>query len=261
MWWSATRDSNGDDVLQYRVAVDGHDTETLRWIEQSTKLQNLEPDRSYEVSVTAVDRRGLESRPATTEFRTLEPGDPEATIPRTDTAPTIDGADDEWRLDDARPIDLFLWGDRPLEIAAQWRAVWDEDALYVLVDVIGLGDRREETVVDLYLDLDNSRGETYDGENDLQLLVSRDEERIVGGANSLPPSDGTEVGTVETDDGWRTELSIPWAEYDVRPIVGHRFGMDVHIIVGDRETKIGWFDESDNAWERPRTLATVELDE
>lgn len=122
-------------------------------------------------------------------------------------------------------------------------------------------DRREETVVDLYLDLDNSRGETYDGENDLQLLVLRDEEQIVGGANSLPPSDGTEVGTVETDDGWRTELSIPWAEYDVRPIVGHRFGMDVHIIVGDRETKIGWFDESDNAWERPRTLATVELDE
>ncbi|WP_207592521.1 cellulase family glycosylhydrolase [Halomontanus rarus] len=262
-WWSTVRDSDGDDALQYRVTVDGRDPEILRGVEQSTELRDLEPGRSYEVSVTAVDKRGLESEPTVATFRTLERGDPEAMIPRTDTPPTIDGNDAEWPVGDTHPVNLFLWGDRAAEIAAGWRAAWDENALYVLVDVIDRdwGDGRPKTTVDLYLDLDNSGEKTYDGENDLQFLVERGTERVDGGSHSLLPSEGTVAGTVETDDGWRTELAIPWTEYGIQPIVGHRFGMDVHVIIGDRSAKIGWFDESDEAWENPGALATVELDE
>lgn len=75
---------------------------------------------------------------------------------------------------------------------------------------------------------------------------------------------GTEVETVETDDGWRTMLAIPWANYGVRPVVGHRVGMDVHIALkndGERSGKLSWFDESDSAWESPEQFATVELGE
>lgn len=131
------------------------------------------------------------------------------------------------------------------------------------VDVTDVGDGLA-TYAEVYLDLDNSREEGYDGENDLHMTVPRGGEVIWQTANSAPISEGSSVETVETDDGWRAAFVIPWADYGVGPIVGHRFGMDVHVPVdGDdgRLGKVGWYDQSDEAWEYPRRFAIVELGE
>ncbi|MGQ3413602.1 sugar-binding protein [Natrinema sp. LN54] len=137
--------------------------------------------------------------------------------------------DEEWRSADTHAVETFLWGDSLPDIAAEWRALWDEEALYVLVTVTDSDDGTRDADIERYFDPDNSRGTTYDGENDRQILVPRGAETAVSGWNSAPIAAGTEVETVETDDGWRTMLAIPWANYGVRPVVGHRVGMDVHI--------------------------------
>ncbi|WP_339103026.1 sugar-binding protein [Haloterrigena salinisoli] len=262
--WEQPRDPDGDDVLQYRVTVDDRDPTVLRGVERVTELFDLGPGRDYEVRVTAVDERGLESDPASVRFSTLDPTSPEAAIPRTDSVPAIDGdVDDAWTLAEAHPVDTILWTDRPLEVTATWRALWDENALYALVDITD-PEGWTDAFAELYLDLDNSREETYDGENDHHLGFERGGEYPWQGPHSAPIARVAEVATTETDGGWRVEFAVPWKEYDVRPIVGSRLGLDVHIGVrgdGERIAKLGWFDESDEAWENPRAFATVELGE
>lgn len=84
------------------------------------------------------------------------------------------------------------------------------------------------------------------------------------GYHSAPVTGVAEVATTETNRGWRVAFVVPWTEYDVQPIVGSRLGLDVHIGVRDgseRIAKVGWFDESDEAWENPQAFATIELGE
>ncbi|NUB92766.1 cellulase family glycosylhydrolase [Haloterrigena sp. SYSU A121-1] len=260
--WERPPDPDGDDVLQYRVIVDDREPSTLRGVERATELSNLDPDREYEVRVTAVDERGLESDPASVRFSTLDRTRPAAIIPRTASNPVGD-EDGAWSAAEPHAADMLLWTDRPLENAITWRALWDETALYVRIDLTDIEDW-QDTFAEVYLDLDNSREETYDGENDLDMIVPRGGRIIWQSANTAPISDGSSVTTTETDGGWRAEFTIPWREYGVRPIVGHRFGMDVHTVVeedGERIAKFGWFDESDDAWADPRKFATVELGE
>lgn len=259
--WEAPPDPDGDDILQYRVTVNDREPVILRGVEQSVMLSDLTPDQAYEASVTAVDERGLESRSTSVAFRTLDRRTPEATIPRTSSAP-IDNAD-AWQLDEPRLIDMVLWTDRSFETTANWQAVWDKNSLYIRIEITNIEDW-QDTFADVYLDLDNSREMSYDGENDLQMIVQRDSAVIVQGANSSPITEDTSVRTTEIENGWRAEFTIPWGDYGIRPIIGHRIGMDAHVIIkdaGERVAKLGWFDESDAAWEVPQKFATVELGE
>ena len=272
--WTAARDAadpdgesdgGGEDdatILQYRVTVGDRDPTVLRGTERSHTISGLTPGERYDVAITAVDERGLESEPATLRVRTLARDEPEATIPRTRTEPATDGTlGPVWKSAEWHAADRFLWGERPSGVT-NWAALWDENALYAVIDVVEPDGTREETSMELYLDPDNSRNETYD-ENDLQLVVMRGDDEAYSGAYSAPTTEGLETTTVETDDGWRTVFEIPWDEYGIHPVVGHRLGMDVHLVLGTDETerrgKIGWYDKTDDAWENPSRFAVVEL--
>ncbi|ADB61387.1 Carbohydrate-binding family 9 [Haloterrigena turkmenica DSM 5511] len=261
--WERPQDPDGA-VLQYRVTLDDREPTILRGSKRVVELSDLAPDQDYEVRVTAVDERGLESDPASARFSTLALSSPEAAIPRTPSAPSIGAeVDDAWTLAEPNAVDTLLWTDRRLEITATWRALWDENALYVLVDTDD-PEGGTDVFAELYLDLDNSREEAYDGENDLQLGIHRGDEYMWQGYHSAPVTGVAEVATTETDRSWRVAFVVPWTEYDVRPIVGSRLGLDVHIGVRDgseRIAKVSWFDESDEAWENPQAFATVELGE
>ena len=250
-------------ILQYRITVDDREPTVLRGSARSLELSGLTPGERYDVAITAVDERGRESEPATLRVRTLDRDEPETTIQRTRIEPALDGTlGPVWKSAEWHTADRFLWGERPSGIA-NWAALWDEEALYVVIDAVEPDGTQEETTMELYLDLDNSRNETYDDENDMQLVVMRGDEEAYPGAYSAPTTEGLETTTIETDDGWRTAFEIPWDEYGIHPVVGHRFGMDVHLVLGSDETerrgKIGWFDKTDDAWENPSRFAVVEL--
>ncbi len=262
--WDGAIDPDGDDVLQYRVAVGDGERRTLRGSVRSFELTGLSPGRDYTATVTAVDEFGLESDPAQLQFSTAEAVDPKATIPRAPSAPTVDRAvDDVWERADPHDIGVLAWGEEA-DVSAQWRALWDEEALYLLVSVSDT-DIRENDAVEVFLDLDNSAGDSYDGENDLQLVMVPGIKQAWQGPNSAT-SEPVFVRTDDTGEGWRVELSVPWADYDVTPLAGMRFGMDVHVADDsdsddDRDAKYVWHDRRDRAWQTPARFATVALGE
>lgn len=258
--WEAPSTTDAPDVLQYRVTVDDRDPAILRGSVRSASVDGLDPGQDYEARVVAVDERGVASEPAPVAFTTNEPQAPLATISRTSAVPEV--VDGGWEDVDRHSVDQFLWGEQ-IQGVCQWQAVWDEEALYVLAALFEPDGVEQRTTFDFFLDLDDSSRSSYDGQNDLQLIVNRGAESAVSGANSAPVVDGVEVETGTLENGWWSQVSVPWTAYGVRPIAGHRIGLDTHLVpideTGGRVGEQSWVEESYDAWENPSAFGTVEL--
>jgi|GEM_PF-2398739 len=261
--WVAPNDPDGDRIVQYRVALDGGDPQIVRGSRQSHELRGLQPGHPYTVRITAVDERGRESQPATAAFTTGAPAEAAATVPVTEDSPTVDRvAEDAWSTADPHPIDTRAWAETDSDTTGEWRALWDDRALYVLVSVTDEA-VLDHDAVELYLDLDHSQGREYDDTDDLQLVVEAGSGRAVTGVHSAT-ADPVDSQATETVDGWRVEFEVPWRAYGATPLPGYRFGMDVHVVDDveggvRRDAKVVWYDESDDVWETPAAMATVEL--
>lgn len=272
--WDEPADPDGDDVVEYRVRVDDREPRPVAGTDASVTLTDVEPGANHSVTVAAVDEHGLRSSPsAPVTVAVPEEGAPFAVVPRAPATPGVDAAvDDAWSSADAHAIDDDVWGNAgDYDFGGRWRVLWDEAALYVLVTV----DDDDEWVdsdgawkndhVEVYLDLDNSRGSSYDGRNDLHLVVERGSTVVHPGPNSASDVDPIAAGVAETDGGWRAELAVPWAHYGVDPSPGHVLGIDVHVDEdddgGDRDSKLTWYDTTDRAYEKPKLFGTVELGE
>lgn len=268
--WDPVED--GETTTQfYRVYVDGTERSATR-----SEILTLSgtPGESYDVSVTAVDAVGNESARSETVTHRME-GElrVDAEISTADAAPEIDGdVDDAWTSVESRSLENVLIGDVESEedLGATWRAQWDDDAFYVLVDVTD-DDRSNDSdaqynddSVEVFVDADNSKGDEYDGTNDFQFSFPWDGEEIRGqfpsGAN---PNQTVTWDQTDTDAGYRMEISLPWSLLGVDPVDGHAMGFDVHVNDDDggggRDAKIAWYGEEDVAWQNPSVLATVQL--
>lgn len=272
--WNAATDPDGDDVVQYRVRRDDDEVAVLRGSTHAVTLTDLDPDESYRVGVRAVDGHGLESpSEATMTASTLKVAQPVATIPRADEVPTMDGTLDEtWSDVSVHRIENVLTPGPPdNDLGGEWRALWDEAALYYLVSVVDddpvtvPGEVWKSDNVEIYLDPDNSRESSYDDENDAQILFERGTDAAHRGTNTFPGfvQENLVVDQTETADGWRVAVTIPWDELNTDPSVGHRLGTDVHVgdnvDGGERDAKIGWHSTNDQSWLDPSTFALVEL--
>ncbi|CCQ33656.1 endoglucanase protein [Halorhabdus tiamatea SARL4B] len=256
----------GQPAAQFRVTVAGRQPQILRGASESVTVRGLRPAETSEVTVVAVDGYGNRSPPGRVTVETANAA--ATTIPATNSSPSIDGElGDTWIR--TTPYDLSTWTIEPtdsVDLAAEWRALWDDTALYLGVSVT---DEDIDTDADevwrndaaeLYLDLDSSREESYDGNDDLQLVFPRDG-GVQAGANSAPIADAVQVASVEVEGGWRVETAVPWAAYEVEPSPGDRIGFDIHVIDGGGESrsKRSWAADSDVAWEHPRAFGIVEL--
>lgn len=259
-------DTDGPPIAQFRVTVADREPQLLRGARESVTVRGLAPAETYEVSVVAVDGYGNRSPPGRATVETASAT--ATTVPAAGSSPSIDdGLGGAWTQ--TTPHELGNWAIEPTgagDLAAEWRALWDETALSVVVSIAD-DDRNTDAAevwrndaAELYLDLDNSRAASYDGHDDLQLVFPR-AGGVQAGSNSAPVADGVEVATVEIDGGWRVETAVPWAAYEVDPSAGDRIGFDVHVIDGGGESrsKRAWAAESDVAWENPRAFGVVEL--
>ncbi len=209
-----------------------------------------------------------------------------ANIIKTSKAPVIDGAADElWSAARRYKIGNVIYS--PLtsadDCSAEFRAMWDENNLYVLVDVTDdmlVNDTSPDqpvtlstgsTVVpwwfddcvEVYIDADNSKSNQYDND-DAQYHFDWDKTKpTMGRHNEHGRMENIEFAMVTTDKGYRTEIKFPWLTLGVKPSDGMKIGLDVHVNDddngGERDSKIMWRNKEDNAWENPRAFGTARL--
>ncbi len=184
-------------------------------------------------------------------------------IPRVSTPPVLDGQVDEaWLQASVQYIKATINGTAPTGLAdasGLFRVLYDDESLYVLVDVNDatlvqdsdpaqgwLDDR-----VEVFIDGDNSKNTTQDGQNDYQYCFRWNHgvvETPVEWYRSPDSLTGVQYGVVTTDSGYRVEIKLPWTTMiGVRPQAGRLIGMDV---VFDDDDDGGGMD-SQLAWHLP----------
>ncbi|RPJ27439.1 MAG: hypothetical protein EHM35_14215, partial [Planctomycetaceae bacterium] len=160
----------------------------------------------------------------------------------------------------------------PEDLSASFKAAWDNQNLYLLVDVIDdkpIDDSVEfwlDDAVEVFIDADNSKSTTYE-DNDYQYHFSWEGSRFTAassqGESRHNKMEHVLTGTTPTDKGYRFLIKFAWSTLGVTPRAGVKVGFDVHVNDdddgGDRDTKLMWHTENDIAWQQPNALGTIEL--
>jgi len=189
----------------------------------------------------------------------------------TDQAPEIDGrADDLWsevRRHRIRNTSYAPASDRS-DLTAFYRAMWDKDNLYVLVNVMDEALKNDsdefyfDDCVEVFIDADNSKSAGY-GDNDYQYFFEWAEADPQMGESQHGRTDGVQFAVGRADVGYRVEIKFPWSTLGTDPAVGRKIGIDVHVNDdddgGERDTKVMWRSVEDNTWQNPRAMGIAEL--
>jgi hypothetical protein len=207
----------------------------------------------------------------------------DAIIPSPGTMPRIDGNIDEvWYFSEAHSISTSQVGTPPSsaeDCSGIWRALWNWENLYVLVQVkddaltndSGGGDSKWlDDSVEIYVDGDNSKDTSASGDPDAHQYTFRwnDEEletpsAIHHGADSLV---GVEYAVVTTDDGYLVEAVLPWTSIMGKAAEPDQLiGFDVWLNDDDdggdtRESQVSWYSTDGNGWQDPSVWAVAILE-
>jgi tetratricopeptide (TPR) repeat protein len=185
--------------------------------------------------------------------------------------PAVDGNVDEvWESVPANAISHVAYSpiSSEADFSASFKAMYDKQALYVLVDVTDdqlVSDSAESWLddgVELFVAADNNKSDVY-GDKDYQYHFDWDSSAPALGESHHNKTNGVQYAFARTDKGYRLEAKLPWAALGTTPAVGKKIGLDVHVNDdddgGDRDTKIMWFGERDIAWQQPSAFGTAEL--
>lgn len=155
---------------------------------------------------------------------------------------------------------------------SEWWAMHDGTNLYVRARVSN--DSIDHVILDsdepwnddgleLYIDGDNSKGDTYDGINDFQALLAPDNDILP----VIPGHAAPGLRIFHRAGGlygiYDIEITINLASAGIE--IGRPFGFDLHINEDDngdeRDAKWGWFENSgfDRSWMQPSVFGTLLL--
>jgi hypothetical protein len=147
------------------------------------------------------------------------------------------------------------------DVQGSFRAMWDDAALYLLVEVED--DRKVRNQVnpwlddsiEVYVDGDGRRGDRYDDQNDHQYVFVWSDPQVhdvVG-----PSRPGIRFAQADREYGYRMEIALPWSAIGAVRKPGEAIGLDLHVNDNDgtgREDKLMWSDATDLAHADPRRL-------
>ncbi len=211
------------------------------------------------------------------------------------TPPTIDGTPEALWTDVAyREIGNTSSGVMDNAFAAEFKALWDADNLYLMVDITddtltntnkpsGFAQDHND-FVDLYIDMDRlfphkenadngSWWNTYDL-NDFQVQLLRDADFLkIGTQNGNQTIDSTAAGItygqMEKADGsgWMLEVQVPLGNLDPNFVAEHNARVGFEIMVGDadgdtlRDGRVAWNMPAgvDMAWGDPTEWGVLVL--
>jgi tetratricopeptide (TPR) repeat protein len=155
------------------------------------------------------------------------------------------------------------------DLSASYRALWDHDNLYLLVEVTDDVLRHDSPAdqwwecdsVEVYIDGDNSKAPAY-GPNDYQyaFIWDKTSPQMLESKNNR--TNDVQYAIVTTEKGYRVEAKFPWTTLGAKASAGAKIGLDVHVNdndTGKRKTKISWHAREDNAWSNPQLFGNAEL--
>jgi hypothetical protein len=286
--------NNFDQLAQAtdKTTIESRTDEQLNSFVVSSKLTGLPPLNQIFGPVTQIAgiiqkaKGGVKAK----QLRRTTP----ATIIPAAKPPVIDGNEDEaWsaapRYKLANVIGSFSSGEScsspssPNDLSAEYRAMWDENNLYLLVDVtddVLVNDTNHDQPitlpsgsvavpwwyddsVEVYIDADNSKSNQYDND-DAQYHFDWDKTKpTIGVHNQHGQLENIEFAMVITPTGYRTEIKFPWATLGRKLATGATIGLDVQVNDSDgggkRDHKITWNDKQDTAWSNPQAFGNAEL--
>jgi hypothetical protein len=201
-------------------------------------------------------------------------------IPSPGTMPVLDGNIDEvWYFSTEQSIETSQVGaapTSPADCSGKWHAVWNWEALYVLVEVTddvltndsGGGDNKwNDDSVEIYVDGDNSKRTSVDT-NDHQYTFRWNDEILETPSaihNGAPSLEGVEYAAATTATGYMLEVKLPWMSIMGKAATpGQLIGFDVWINDdddgGDRDSQVSWYSTDGNGWQDPSVWATALLE-
>lgn len=197
--------------------------------------------------------------------------------PKAQYAPKIDGlVDSLWynapRYPMVAEIINYVEPDDWYDASGEWRAMWDNDFLYFLVDIrddqflVGMDWNWDS--VELYSDADYSHETTYDGIDDVQLRFHLDDDTR---SITVYTSDkGPEFETSDfvweqeyTDLGWRLEVAMPLVDLFIDRDPGTIIGTECQYNDNDDGTatqhKLIAFGNVEEHWGNPSLFGSAKL--
>ncbi len=219
---------------------------------------------------------GIPEDPPVTQ---LTAGD--AQIIQTTTPVVVDGnVEATWNDANSYPLDHFVIGTS--DTAATWKALWDNDYLYLLVEITDADLYRdgnsggdldwwwEDDAIEVFFDADNSKELTFDAVNDLQYGFCWNDTSLFVGQNSVNITTGVAHNVSDASGGFLLELALPWVTLSggpsqplQTPSVGKIIGLDVHVDDddngGNRESQMAWICPDETAWVNPSLWGEAEL--
>jgi len=194
-------------------------------------------------------------------------------IIKTNSNVTIDkNIEETWDDAPTFAIDNVAIGSRPSDFDGYWRGLFNGTSMYILVEVSDTSLNNDsgtewwnDDAVELYMDGDNSKNSSYDGENDFQLGFRWNDDEVNVGGNSVSNISGIKFTQYQTNSGYNLEVKIPWNTIGVNPEVGDTIGFDVAVDDddggGSRDAQIVSISSSDQLWADPSLFGEVKLKE
>lgn len=188
------------------------------------------------------------------------------------TSVTIKQDKNGLNLDKAQPhpIEKLLNGtlSSTEDLSAEWRASWNKQDLNLSINVwddqfVEDSDQPwADDSVEVYIDANGSRQDKFDGKDDFHFFFSMKDQTVsLSGSSPKREIDTIRHKMVETDSGYRLDMSIPWELINVEPQVGLKMGFDVHVNDDDngnlRDAKMTWNAAIDQAWKNPGLFGEV----
>ncbi len=177
---------------------------------------------------------------------------------------TVDGegSDAAWAEVKEFPLSINLGAD----VTANAKVLWDEEKLYVLVDVKDevlnkdSSDAWQQDSVEFFIDENNAKSSSYQAD-DKQYRVNYENTHSFNGTKCL--EENIESAAVLTEEGYRIEASFKWT--DIQPTAGTRVGFELQIndanASGKRSGTLSWADKTGNGYASPEVFGTILLTE
>jgi aryl-phospho-beta-D-glucosidase BglC (GH1 family) len=188
-------------------------------------------------------------------------------VRKTLKAITLDGvADAAWDSAQTVAVGQAIIGAAPsaTDFSGKFRTLWDDNSLYFLINV---DDDVQSTTgsqgwdqdgVELFVDLDNSKGSTYDS-NDFQFRFALNATTVWEQKSRIT---GVQCTRKSASGAYCMEVAIPWSTLGGAAPFEKLIGVEVELNDNDgasRENKLAWSATQDNAYSDPSVFGQMKL--